>query len=335
MFRLSAKVEISGEAGSWTFEKITSCEIRSSLSDPADYCRLVLPRKVKWEGFTSNPIRRGDKIKVWLGYDDDLELAFVGYVMSVSEDFACVLDCMDDFFLWRRTQPVDICFNVAVSPARFLQDLGYDSSILEYTSINDVTGYELMEVDAFRNSVYGGALFLNRLGLFCKFLIDEDSQSSSLAVFDPFENNAAVELPLDSSRNLIDWKLKFTDPADAKAFVKLGSVESCYLVDSAPVYHEIILGEDVPGARRLVDKPWGWSEQMLKSAAEYYYKLFTRGGLSGSLLSFGSPLLNITDALRISIFDKDFGLYSIDSLNISFSSRGFRQSFRLGYKLSD
>lgn len=335
MFRLSAKVEISGDAGSWTFEKITSCEIRSSLSDPADYCRIVLPRKVKWEGFTSNPLSRGDKIKVWLGYDDDLELAFVGYVMNVSEGFQCVLHCMDEFFIWRNTQPVDICFNVAVSPSRFLSDLGFDGTIAEFTSVHDVTGYELMEVDPFRNSVYGGALFLNRLGVFCKFILDEDSQSSTLAVFDPFENNAAVELNLDSSVNLIDWRLKFTDPADAKAFVKLGSVESCYLVGSAPVYHEVILGEDLPGARRIVDKPWGWSEQMLKSTAEYYYRMLTRGGLSGSVMAFGSPMINITDALRIVIFEKDFGLYSIDSYKISFSSSGFRQSFRLGYKLSD
>lgn len=136
MFRLSAKVEISGQAGSWTFEKITSCEIERDADALTATCKLTLPRKVKWEGQTSNPIRRGDKIKVWLGYDDDLELAFAGYVLRKGFKTPIEIFCEDEMFMLKQKPCVKKAYkSVDIQTLLSDQNLGYDIKVLGEQSI--------------------------------------------------------------------------------------------------------------------------------------------------------------------------------------------------------
>lgn len=88
MLKLSAKVEIKS-ARTWVFEKITACEVVRDMDALTTTCTLTLPRKTQWQGESSTPIKRGDKVSVWLGYDDDLQLVFKGYVtvgIQVSTD---------------------------------------------------------------------------------------------------------------------------------------------------------------------------------------------------------------------------------------------------------
>lgn len=336
MLKLSARIEITGEK-KWVFEKITACEIVSSVFEPSDFCKLTLPRKVKWQGETSNPIRRGDKISVWLGYDDNLQLAFSGYVRSVSVGSPCILDCEDEFFLYHNPQDVEHVFNIACSPLHFLRSLGYNGNGIDTSHIHDITNYEAGEVDGFLNSVYSGAKFITKQsGCAVKFIYDEDSNSKYLIVFDSLEDNAATTLVLSTEVNIISTKnLKFTAPEDSKAFVKCGSLESCYLVDSAPVYHEYQLGDDIPGASRIIAKPEGWPERSVKNFVEYYYEILTRGGLSGSIVTFGNSLINITDKVAVKLYGEKMGIYSIDRIKIYFGSKGFHQEITLGIKLSD
>lgn len=82
MYRLTAKIEITG-AKSWLIDKVTEVEITRDTEKLTDECRLTLPKKIKWDGTAEIPVQRGDAVKVWLGYNDDLQLAFMGYVRDV------------------------------------------------------------------------------------------------------------------------------------------------------------------------------------------------------------------------------------------------------------
>ena len=55
MLKLCAKIEIKGDK-TWVFEKITACEIVRDSEALTTTCKLILPRKVKWKGETSNPM---------------------------------------------------------------------------------------------------------------------------------------------------------------------------------------------------------------------------------------------------------------------------------------
>ena len=79
MYRLTARLEIESERR-WVIDKITACQIERSTDDLTDTCHLTLPKRMLWDAKEGAPLRRGDKVRLSLGYDDDLQLAFVGYI---------------------------------------------------------------------------------------------------------------------------------------------------------------------------------------------------------------------------------------------------------------
>lgn len=130
MLKLSAKVEIKGDK-SWTFQKITACEIVRDSEALTTTCKLTLPRKVKWKGETSIPIRRGDKISVWLGYDDNLQLAFSGYVLRIGVKTPVEIFCEDDMFMLKQTPCVKKSYkNVDIQTLLKDQNLPYEIKVL-------------------------------------------------------------------------------------------------------------------------------------------------------------------------------------------------------------
>lgn len=103
MYRLTAKIEITG-AKSWRLEKVTEVEITRDTEKLTDECRLTLPKKIKWDGAAEIPVQRGDGVKVWLGYDGDLQLAFVGYVRDVGFKTPVVIICEDEMFKLKQIE---------------------------------------------------------------------------------------------------------------------------------------------------------------------------------------------------------------------------------------
>lgn len=332
MLKLSAKVEILGEQ-KWTINNIVSCKITRSLSDPADYCSVVLPANAKWKDYNHCPVKRGDKIYVWLGYDDDLDFAFKGYVRSVSESAPIILDCEDEFFNYHRTQDILHCFNLRARPAVFLQSLGYKGPCKDFSSITDVTDFENGNVDDFRNSVYSAARYLNSCGIYCKFVLEDEEPI--LYFFTPEDYKFSGWEFVLTDNNIIRKSLNYTDPADAKCYVHIGSLPCWSYVGSSPVFNEIELGDRVPGAKVIIAKPSGWTKEMVESTAHYLYDFYTKGGLSGSILSFGCPDLSIADSVAVKINGNRMGRYLIRSLVHSYSREGLRSLIRLGVKFND
>lgn len=130
MLKLCAKIEIKGDK-TWVFEKITACEIVRDSEALTITCKLILPRKVKWKGETSNPIKRGDKISVWLGYDDNLQLAFTGYVLRKGFKAPIEIFCEDEMFMLKQTPCVKKSYkNVDIHTLLKEQGLPYDLSLI-------------------------------------------------------------------------------------------------------------------------------------------------------------------------------------------------------------
>ena len=103
MLKLSAKIEIKGTK-KWTFEKITACEIVRDMDALTTTCTLTLPKKTQWQDETSNPLKRGDEVSVWLGYDDDLQLVFKGYILQKGFKAPLVIKCEDEMFQLKQTE---------------------------------------------------------------------------------------------------------------------------------------------------------------------------------------------------------------------------------------
>lgn len=320
MFRLSAKVEISGEAGSWTFEKITSCEIERDADALTATCKLTLPRKVKWEGQTSNPIRRGDKIKVWLGYDDDLELAFVGYVLRKGFKTPIEIFCEDEMFMLKQKPCVKKAYkSVDIQTLLSDQNLGYDIKVLGEQSIGQYrTNFETVaELLAHlkENSIRTFFRFEDgKPVLYCGVLFDHGTELRQV-----FETGVNI---------ISDSSLDEQKAEDVKIKLKVVSLQ--------PDNKKKIKVEvgDADGERRTLHC-YGKTEAEAKAWGEQELERLKRDGLTGSFQTFGHMLLDRLDIIGIKIDGERKGKYQIQKNTISYGSGGFRQDITLGPRVAE
>ena len=103
MYRLAARVEIESER-KWEVTKVTAIEIQRSTEELTDTCKITLPKRMLWDHKEGTPLRRGDKVRVSIGYDDALQLAFVGYIREVGFKTPVELICEDEMYRL-KTQP--------------------------------------------------------------------------------------------------------------------------------------------------------------------------------------------------------------------------------------
>lgn len=320
MFRLSAKVEISGESGSWTFEKITSCEIERDADALTATCKLTLPRKVKWEGQTSNPIRRGDKIKVWLGYDDDLELAFVGYVLRKGFKTPIEIFCEDEMFMLKQKPCVKMAYkSVDIQTLLSDQNLGYDIKVLGEQSIGQYrTNFETVaELLAHlkENSIRTFFRFEDgKPVLYCGVLFDHGTELRQV-----FETGVNI---------ISDSSLDEQKAEDVKIKLKVVSLQ--------PDNKKKIKVEvgDADGERRTLHC-YGKTEAEAKAWGEQELERLKRDGLTGSFQTFGHMLLDRLDIIGIKIDGERKGKYQIQKNTITYGSSGFRQDITLGPRVAE
>ena len=112
MFRLTAKIEIRS-AKTWVFDKVASVEITRDIETLTDTCVLQLPKKVKWQGESTLPIKRGDEVTVWLGYDGDLQFAFRGFITTLGLKTPTTITCEDYMFRLKQREAKKLTYKDA------------------------------------------------------------------------------------------------------------------------------------------------------------------------------------------------------------------------------
>ncbi len=122
MFRLCAKVEIKGDR-SWSLDFVTAVEITRDTEKLTAEAKITLPKKMKWDGAAEIPVRRGDSVRISLGYDDNLQLAFVGWVRDVGFKTPVVITCEDDMFKLKQMPAVKKAYR-SVTLETLLKDQG-------------------------------------------------------------------------------------------------------------------------------------------------------------------------------------------------------------------
>jgi len=104
MLQAQCEISITNSKGKQiTFNFCHSIEIDSSYENLTDTCKIVIPRKLTFEGLYlfsgDNPIyKRGDNITVKIGYVPNLETVFTGYISKVGSNVPTILECEDEMF---------------------------------------------------------------------------------------------------------------------------------------------------------------------------------------------------------------------------------------------
>ncbi len=106
MYVLSAHITITGSKRTLEFRFVTSVSITSTIDQLSDVCVITLPRKLRYK---YQPIYEllsaGDQVKVELGYNNELETVYQGYIRTIrTHKIPAELYCEDNMFLLKKVK---------------------------------------------------------------------------------------------------------------------------------------------------------------------------------------------------------------------------------------
>lgn len=318
MYRLSVKIEITGEK-TWQLPFATAVEIERDTDKLTADCKVTLPKKLKWDGESTVPVRRGDAIKVWLGYDDNLQLAFQGFVRDVGFKTPCVLTCEDDMFKLKQAKT---------------QKKAYKSVTIEQLLKDQQTGYTVkvmgeQALGAYRVTADTVAALLGHLhenGIRSFFRYEDGTPVLYCGVL--FERGATVSQVFSTGINIIsDRSLEQQKAEDMRLRVKVVSLQAD---NKKKIKVEV---GDADGEHRTLHC-YGKTEAVAKAWGEQEIKRLKRDGLTGSLTTFGYKLVDLLDTVGVKIDGNKMGTYQVKKNKIKFGTGGFRQELTLGQRVS-
>lgn len=316
MYVLQAKIEIQGDK-SWEVPFVTSVEITRDTEKLTDECKVTLPKRIKWDGAAQIPVKRGDRVKVWTGYGEELELAFVGYVRSVGIKTPIVLTCEDEMFQLKQKPCVKKAYK-SVTLETLLKDQGLDG----------VRVFGEQNLGQFRVTDETVAALLGRLqesGIRSFYRYEDGSPVLYCGVI--FQRDTKPSQVFATGVNIIsDTSLEQQQAANIRLCIKAVSI----MPNNKKIKVEV---GDKDGEHRTLHT-YNKTESELKAWAEQEIKRLKVDGLTGSFTTFGYRLVDKLDTIGIKIDGNKMGVYQVKKNVIKYGTGGYRQEITLGLRMA-
>lgn len=272
---------------------------------------------MKWNGSAEIPVHRGNSVRIYLGYNGNLKLAFVGYVRDVGFKTPVVITCEDDMYRLKQMPAQKKAYR-SVTIETLLKDQGitYRFNVMGEQSLG-----------AYRVTADTVAALLGKLSeqgirsffryengepvLYCGVLFDRDSTPAQV---------------FRSGLNIIsDESLKQQKAENMRLRVKAVSL----MPNNKKIKVEV---GDADGEHRTLHT-YNKTERELKAWAEQEVKRLKRDGLTGSFTTFGASLVDLLDSIGIIIDGTKMGVYQVKKNVIKYGDSGFRQEITLGLRV--
>lgn len=312
MKRLTSRLEI----GQYVFAGVVELSIESTWATLTDTCTITFPRKLSFEGKDIakgvNPLlKKGDKVKVELGYDGLNKLEFEGYINNIKAGTPLRIDCEDAAFLLKQ-QPQTISYR-SVSLRKLLND------ILPADVPFQATDQELGQL-RIQNATPAQILGKLAKSHHVKAFFKGGKLYAGLAY--P-QTGTLTRHYFEFQRNIISDNLSYRRAEDIKVKVKAVSMQP----DNTKL--EVEVGA-TDGEVRTFHYYNISSKSELKKLAEQEIDRLKIEGWKGDFLAFGQPFVQHGDGVKI--VDKKLdrrGSFLVKKVVTTFGGRGFRRQIYL------
>lgn len=324
MLKLCSEIIIEGDK-TWKFNAVADCKIVEDVSTLTDTCEIQLPKKIKWqEAISKNgkpPIKRGDKITIRLGYDDDLETRFTGFIRSVDAKVPITIKCEDGMFILKSHK---------VKPRAFKNASLHEivSYLLEGTNIKFQLMDKNIKVGNWRLTKTHASEELQELKekmmLSSYFRTINKESVLYIGLAYPLDNRKKVKFI--HGKNIIDEDFEYRDKEDIRVRCEAQSFNG----KKKKVTYEY---GDKDGDLIKIRMD-GLTEAELKKYAIQAVERYKQSGFKGSFETFGQPEVSKCDMVEIHASDGNSGVYLVKKIEIDFGMNGYRQKIELGQPLT-
>jgi len=321
MFKLCANIRIISEK-TWTFDKISSCEIERDIENIGTKCTLTLPKNTKWKNETKIPVKRGDRISISLGYDGELTEVFAGYISKVTTKTPVEIECEDEMYLLKLTKtkkktyananlqtlleeqmPAGVKVNVYSKQTfgKYVVDQDTVAALMGDLADNGFSFF-------FREGVlYAGMIFDHSEQITGKKQLFIEGGVNRYQTGNIIDDDDLVWNSADSIQLRI--KASGTDKKGKKIKVEVG---------------------DKDGELRTFFK-YNTTKEALKAEATKKLTEWKISGFSGSFTTFGARPVLLLDLIKIRTKEyPEGGVYRVVKNTISYGEGGYRQEITIG-----
>lgn len=301
---------------------VTEVDTESDVESLSDIARIVLPSKIHGVPFDiEKRFKRGDEIKIELGYNDVYQVEFEGFVRSLSANNPCVIECEDWMYKMRKEVASKAFVNVSLNTIlkyvcdtlgfklkSTVGDLKYDKFV-----IRNATGYEVLDKirQQFGISIYA---------------------KPSLIIANLKYVEKTGDVTIDMAKNVKSASLQYIKESDVKVQVKVKGVKK----DNTAT-KEITVGTKGGEVVTMPDQTNITDEKSLEAKAKEYLKMLNYEGYRGEITTFGRPFCDLGYSAKV--IDPDFpertANYYVKGVKVRFSvSSGYERNVQLGRKLT-
>lgn len=324
MLRLQSKITFTSKTDGTeiVFDFVNEVEIETSYENLTDTAKITIPRKLNFDGKpiavgVDSIFKRGDSVKIELGYFPDLRTVFEGYISKVNPKTPIVLECEDKMFILKTTI-ISKYSKTSVTLKNLLTDIIGD--VVEFRTLLDV------ELGSFKVSNASVSKVL-------------DTLKSDYGFYSYFVNGVLnVGLAADASdtqtieykfeENIIDdSSLEYQRSEDMRLKVKAVSINSS---DNSKI--EVEVGDDDGALKTFYTQ--NATLEGLRQFANLKLTEWKYEGFSGSFTTFGEPYIRHGDTAKLisDKFPEKNGLYEVVSVKRIFGMDGYKQDIELGIK---
>ena len=314
MYRLNWDIAIGG----YKVKTLTEVKITTSVLNLSDTATITMPGQYlnTWRKI-EDKVHVSDAVTIKLGYDNNLETEFTGYLKRISRDNnSLVLECEDALWLTNK----------------MVADMEYKSISLKelLTGILAQVDPE-MTVECDYDFTYEKMVVFKSTALDVLKKVHEDTKANiwfegkTLHVH-PVYQQAKGDKPViyDTEVNVQSNELKWKDATD-----KRGMVEGKY-IDSDGTLSTKQYG--VNGGEKVTRYVNATDSDLVK-AAENEYNLWNYSGYEGSLTGWLVPVVKAGGSVRLRDKERPEGVYYVTGVEIEFGRNGAKRKVTLGRKL--
>ncbi len=312
------KVSVYIEIGSLSFDFCSQIEIKSSWKTLTDTAKISLPKKIMIEkDQVKKPIqdiiKRGDKVLIMAGYNDQLNVEFTGFVSSFTTGIPLIIECEDSMWQLKQTSKINKSWR-KVSLQELVSFIAPDYE----NKVND------RSIGAFRISDVNASTVLNELqGIGIKSYFRNDVLHVGFAT--PLTEYNTVKYHFQ--RNTVEGKnnLKYHNKDDHKIKLKATSISPDNTRET------IELGDDEGAIRTLTF--FNLTKEELKYEAAQSFDDLKSTGLSGTFEAYGDPFAQHGDVAELEdeLYPEHNASYDIDSVTTRVGvGIGYRRVLELG-----
>ncbi len=329
MFSLTCKIII----GNYKLFSVTDVKIKRSIYSFVDTATITLPASARLQTDAANPpasvltaatFQEGDQVEIWLGYDNNLQREFKGFIKRVNAATPCEIEC--EGYSWQLRRK-NILWATEKNKTTKLKDLL--ATLIKGTDIKLSKSIPDMDVQQFSEGNLSGTEALDwiKKNLYLTVYFAEDELYAGLAFI---EQPDSAHVKYEIGGNLVkDDQLKFRRAEDVKIQIKAVSFDN---------HNKPIEGKagDSSGAIRTIYVQHINTEEKLNKIAESKLGDFRYNGYEGKITGFLEPFA--LPGYRVILRDDNYkdreGTYLIESTEVKFGTGGGRRTCDIGVKIS-